>query len=408
MHTSNSNLIVLVSEDEEFKRQAALQFKLAVPAQFTFLLRNPQDALKLTESETPWMILIDVNGKGEGVCSFVQKIADHYQDAKIVCAGAMHDAALVVKLVKAGAKDFLKLPFDHREIKTLLESNFGAHSRTHTGSLVTVCSPKGGAGVSLLTANLAVALAKKSRSHVASCELSPQCGDMTTYLNTNPQYTIRDLIDNVQRLDLSFLKGVMLSHPSGVKILASPREDQEPLSANCLTELQSIFALLRQSFDIVLIDGSHTDNTLLQLALMQSDLIFLIANLDVPSLKGLIFSLNKLTKLHYDHEKIKIVMNRTNSKNQLDVREFEKKAHHEVASRLPNNYALCIEAINTGRPLSEIQSHAELTKKIGDLAAIVWETAKHNHFHRMNPAEQSVADQAGLGAAVKGFVKCLF
>lgn len=400
MHTGNSSLILIVSGDDGFKRDAALHVKLAAPANFSFLLRNPQDALKPMEGEAPVLILIDVSGMGEDACSLVQKITAHYEDAKIVCTGTLRDAELVVKLVKAGAKDFLKLPLDPRELKALLQSGGGVHSRTHIGSIVTVCSPKGGAGVTLLTTNLATALKKKSGSSIAICELSPQCGDVTTYLNVRPQYTIRDLLDNYERLDLSFLKGVMLPHPSGVKILASPREDQEPLNANCLTELQSIFALLRQSFDIVLIDGSHTDNTLLQLALMQSDLIFLVANLDVPSLKGLIFSLNKLTKLHFDLEKIKIVMNRTNSKNQLDVKEFEEKARHKVACRLPNNYALCIEAINTGQPLVDIHSHAELTKKIAELAALVWEGAKRDTLHGTS--------QAGLGTAVKGLVKCLF
>lgn len=409
MHTGNSNLILLVSEDDEFQREAALQFKLAAPANFSFLLRGPHDALLLAKSETPALILIDVNGKGDAACLTVQKIAGHYGDVKIVCAGALHDAEFIVKLVKAGAKDFLKFPFDLRELKALLQSGMGLHSRAHTGGIVTICSPKGGAGVTLLSTNLATALAKKAGSQIVICELSPQCGDVTTYLNIQqPQYTIRDLLDNYQRLDLSFLKGVMLPHPSGVKILAAPRDDQEPLSANCLTELQSIFALLRQSFDIVLIDGSHTDNTLLQLALMQSDLIFLVANLDVPSLKGLIFSLTKLTKLHYDLEKIKIVMNRTNSKNQLDVREFEEKAHHKVTCRLPNNYALCIEAINTGRPLGDIQSHAELTKKIAELAVLVWKTAGHDAIRGTKSGEQMAGDQAGLGAAVKGFVRCLF
>lgn len=409
MGAANPNLVLIISDREPVQREVALQFKLAAPSQCTFLLRPHQDAFRLSQSEIPKIVLIDLGDAPEAAYALVQRAVDHFVDAKIVGIGNPADVEQVVKLVRLGVKDFLRFPPEQREIKTLL-GHFAASIssvKSHVAPMVTVFSPKGGAGVTLLTANLAVALAKNRTMRVAVCDLSPQCGDVTTYLNVEPEYTVRDLMDNYQKMDLSFLNGVMLSHASGIRILAAPREDQEPLNSGCLTELQTVFTLLKQTYDIVLVDGSHTDNTLLQLALMQSDLIFLIANLDVPSLKGLVHSVHKLTKLHYTHEQIKIVMNRTNSKNQLDIKEFEKKTRHAVACRLPNNYALCIEAINTGQSLHEIQAHAELTKKIGELAAMVKDYMGNGTLAPAKPAED-LRGRGGLGGAVKGFVKCLF
>lgn len=408
MERHGSNMVLIISDDELILRETVLQFKLAAPAHFFYLMRSYQEAFRLSQGEMPNLILFDLSQKSEAICSFVEKMSECFHEAKIIGLGQLQNADLVVKLVKAGMKDFLKFPIEQREIRTLLgHAEEHAASKAHQGRMVTVFSPKGGAGVTLLTSNLGVALSKKKTHAVAVCDLSPQCGDVTTYLNVHPEYTIRDLIDNYQRLDLSFLKGVLLRHESGFHILASPRDDQESLHAGCLTELQTIFTLLKQTHDIVLIDGSHTDNTLLQLALMQSDLIFLVANLDVPSLKGLVFSLNKLTKLHYTPDRIKIVMNRTNSKRQLDVKEFEKKTRHSVACRLPNNYALCIEAINTGQPLLEIQSQSELTKKIGDLASLIEDFVGNGQI-ASHPSGFSKMEAPGIAAAVKGFVKCLF
>jgi len=234
-------------------------------------------------------------------------------------------------------------------------------------------SPKGGTGVTLLAANLGVSLAQKGSERIGICDLAPQVGDVVTYLDLSASYTLRDLIDNASRLDLSFLEGVTLAHASGVNVLASPRENQEPLNSGCATELQTILSLCRQTYDILLIDAGHTDPALLQLALMQSDLIILVGNSDVPSLKGLVFMLSKLTKLNYDPNKIKVVINRYDARNQLDTKEFEKKTKHPIACQLPNQYSLCIEAINNGLPISKVQKTSNLARKISELAEMIWE-----------------------------------
>lgn len=372
--SETEKLMLIVSDDENFRSEAAHFLQSLVPTTCNLLPCSFKEALQNTVPLVPAMIILEMRGQGEIILPQVEKVAAKYPFSKIVYAGRLANVEHVLQLLKMGIKDFLKLPLEQREVSALLHDLSSGTVQPviqKMGKIVTVFSPKGGTGVSLLTANIGVTLSAQKKGKIAVCDLSPQLGDIVTYLNLAPEYTIRDLVDNTQRLDTSFLEGVMGSHYSGLSVLSSPREDQEPLNSGCLTELQEVLRLMKQTYDITLIDAGHTDYTILQLALMQSDLILLVGNPDLPSLKGLVLALTKLTKLNYAPEKIRVIINRSNSKNQLDTGDFEKKTHFQVACHLPNQYALCVQAINSGVPLADIQKSSNLVKKIEDLSEII-------------------------------------
>jgi Flp pilus assembly CpaE family ATPase len=97
----------------------------------------------------------------------------------------------------------------------------------------------------------------------------------------------------------------------------------------------------------------------------------LLGNPDVPSLKGLVNLVKKLSSHHFDPEKIKVIINRFNSKNQIDVKEFERMSNHPIAAFLPNNFVLCNDAVNKGESIYQLNPKADLSKKIDELAEII-------------------------------------
>lgn len=363
---------VLVSNNDLFKKEAQLRISRN-HAESTFQIYGLSDLTANVIVNEPDFLLIDITEINSAHVPAILTLHSRFKNARLACAGNPPDAALVLTLVRAGIKDFLSFPFNDKELKEFFADNFKntSNKKSVNGRIVTLYSPKGGTGVTLLTANLAISLANNSKLKVVVCDFSPQCGDISTYLSLTPQYTIRDIIDNHTILDESFLNGVLLDHPSGLKILAAPREDQEPPNSNHLNTIKSILSLLRSEFDVVLIDGGYLDRTLLQYIISESHLTFLVGNPDVVSLKGLVSFFFKLKTLNYDTEKIKVLVNRYNSKNQIDVREFEKTLKHPITATLPNNYMLCIEAVNSGQTMREINDKSDLVRKINELAEII-------------------------------------
>ncbi len=394
------SLIIVVSKNESFIGQCDKIIKKIAP-RAPLMGCSDENAVKMGQQGNPSLFLVDLNQPSEAILNLIQDISTLFPATKIVCSGHPDDATLVIRLVKMGVKDFLNGTPDEQELSSLLTDlaacpeNFIAGA-PEKGKIVAFYSPKGGSGVTLIAINLAIALSKLTKSKIVFCDPAPQCGDAATYLNLNPQYTFRDIIDNNQLLDHSFLEGIMVVHSSGVRILASPRDNQEPPSLDHLHAMKSVFTLLSESYGYVFVDAGHLEPGLLQFALSQSDLIFLVGNPDVVSLKGLAATFNKLKGLQYNTEIIKVLINRYNSKSKIDGKEFENMTKHPITLNLPNNYAVCIEAVNSGQPISSVYDKSDLAKKIDELASKI-----------VKSAEPESSDARVANAQTKkGFLRC--
>lgn len=327
---------------------------------------------------TPTEVFLDFSdSNSDHERALLEALGKRFAGSKIVVAGIPSNSQLVVQLVKMGAHDFVAFPINLGEVRAVFsqtETNArSAQSQEpeHKNITITVLGPKGGSGVTLLTANLAVALAKQHPNQVIACDLSAQCGDLATYLDLSPTYNIRHWLDRYGQIDETYMDGLILKHDLGAHVLAGPSMDQEPLGSKHLRELQSILMALKQKYKFLLIDSGTVDPGLLQQCLTHSDIILLVGCLDIPSLKGLTNIYQNLVKLDFMPEQIRIAVNRFNSKNQISINAFEKNINHPIACFLPNNYPLCSESVNTGKPLIELDAKSELVKKIGELAASV-------------------------------------
>ena len=379
---SESIPVLIVSNNETFIKEANAQLGKLTSPNLTPRGCAFSEALIQIEKWGPALVLLDLINPVDSIVSLVETITRGRKAPKLIGVGEPSNVSILMRFIKMGVKDFLNLPFRQEEISEILKQfrpvqeesrdhEFKSQKNAKEAKVITFYSPKGGVGVTLLTANLSVVLADHYKNKTVICDLAPQCGDIATYLNLVPHYTVRDIIDNDQLMDASFLEGCLLSHASGVKILAAPTESQEPLTSDNLNVLKSVLTLLKKSFDTILIDSSHLAPALLQYVMSDSDLIFLVGNPDVVSLKGLVVSFNKLQTMHYDTQKIKVLINRHNSKSQIDADEFEKMTRHPIAGYLPNNFMLCIEAVNTGQPIIHIQEKSDLAKKISELAGLI-------------------------------------
>ncbi len=372
----NVKIILTISNSEVFREETVQFLNSHAAADFALDSRSLDEVIEQgnVSSPPPSVIFLDLNDCDEAHLLSYRRITTLFNTAQFIGVRHPADVEMVVKLVKAGVKNFVKYPYEPEEVKAMLASLPEASQKaatpdSHSGKMICFFSPKGGAGVTFLTINFAVAFIKQKKK-VAICDISSGCGDIATCLNLVPEYTLRDVVDNAQMLDRSFLHGVMLKHSSGVEVLAAPREDQEPLTAQQLSEVQSVIGLMKECYDIVLVDCGHADQLLMQGILMQSERVITVANLDVPSLKGLVSSFNRFTKLNYDPQSVKVIINRYDAKHQMGavIKEFEKKTKQQVAERLPNSYALAIEAINRGCPITEVQNRSDLGKKIEEFA----------------------------------------
>jgi pilus assembly protein CpaE len=235
------------------------------------------------------------------------------------------------------------------EIRGSVTSAVAAATPGADHKVVTVFSSKGGCGKSFVASNLAVAIAGQTGDEVALIDLDLQFGDLAIMLQLFPARTIFDAAQNLDRLDAEAIKGYLTPHRQKVFLLAAPLEPglSETISADAVAR---IIKLMKESFKWVIIDSppSFTDHVLA--ALDQSDECVLMTSMDVPSIKNMKLSLQTLQLLGFGRDRIRLVLNRADSKVGLTVQAVEKTLGTTVDVSIPSSRDVSV-SINRGTPL---------------------------------------------------------
>ncbi len=217
------------------------------------------------------------------------------------------------------------------------------------GVVVTVFSAKGGCGKTTLASNLAASLADNGRREVCLVDLDLNFGDVAIVLQLFPAHTLADAVPLLETLDLPAVLALLTPHSAGLSALVAPVEpgSAETVPASAIT---TILQLLREQFAFVVVDTppAFTDHVLA--AFDQSDLIALLATLDIPALKNLKLTLETLDLLNYPRERLRVVLNRADSKVGLALSEVEKTLRVPIALHIPSSRAVPA-SINRGVPI---------------------------------------------------------
>ena len=234
------------------------------------------------------------------------------------------------------------------------------------GRVVTVFSTKGGVGKTVLSINLATALAKKWDKSVALLDLDLQFGDVGIMLGLEPKHTIHDAVQSFDRLDADMIRGFMVEHDSGLSALLAPirPEEAESVTAN---RVARILDLLREIADIVVVDTSPAFSDVVLAALDRTDDLYVVTMMDVASIKNTRISLQKLAQLGYDHEMLRLVLNRADSKVFLRTDEVEEAVGAKIAAKIPSDL-LVPRSVNKGVPVVLDAPRSDVARSILGIA----------------------------------------
>lgn len=317
----------------------------------------------------PNAAIITLGAHPEVDLKYVERLAAECPRTAVICASRDASPDLILHSLRAGARDFLRLPVRLEEFRTVLERTAefcGAQAEApkKRGRVVSVFSSKGGCGTSFVATNLAASIAAPT----ALVDLNLQAGDLALYLGVEPKYSVADLVENRARVDDTLLKSYLAPHSSNLSLLAAPREadladDIEP------EHIFEVMELLRESFDYVVIDPQHTFDSITLAALDQSDEIVLVLTLDIPAIRSTQRTLQIFDRLGYPRHKVRIVVNRASKQIELDVKQVERYLGERVVGQIQSDYNVAVNSINLGRPLVESDPAARISAEIRRIAA---------------------------------------
>jgi pilus assembly protein CpaE len=275
--------------------------------------------------------------------------------------------------MRAGAKEYLPEPLRPEDLAAALQRvkrhASGSSGSTKQGCQVfAVAGSTGGVGTSSLAVNLACALAADQNNSVVLLDLDMALGDADVFLDTIPEYTLADVAQNVERLDLTLLKKSLTKHSSGLHLLPRPMQ-LEDVRTITQDKLLRVLGLLKTSFTHIVIDISKSYTELDMLALRSADEVLMITQLDLPSLRNVVRLLMTFDEDDELREKVKVVVNRVGyDSGQISLKKARDTIGRSIFWQIPNDYRVMVEVRNNGVPLVQHAPKAAITLSIAQLA----------------------------------------
>lgn len=326
----------------------------------------------VVEQSKPDAAIISLDGGPDRAIALMEKLRITSPDVIILAISQSTDGQLILKTIRAGAKEFLPLPLDveelHRALERVLQSRYaGADGKARGCRMIAVAGATGGVGCTSVAVNIGCNLAKKPENSVALVDLDLALGDADVFLDSIPDYSLVDVTENVSRLDFQLLRKSLTKHSSGLYLLPRPVQLQD-LDLITPDSLRKVFGLLRASFSHVVIDISKSFSQVDLTALELSNEVLLMVQLDLPCLRNMVRLLMSLQQMESIRDKVKVVVNRVGLESgQISLKKARETIGREVYFQIPNDYRTMVEMRNNGLPLIEQAPKAAITLAIQQL-----------------------------------------
>ncbi|MCX7400639.1 MAG: AAA family ATPase [Planctomycetales bacterium] len=321
----------------------------------------------------PDIALVNIDSNHARAIQLVGEVSRAVTNCAVLVVSSSTEGSLILQAMRNGAREFLNMPLlldDFIAALDRIRVSMGGSSGEgagRVGKIISVAGVGGGVGSTALVVNAAASLAQDPGNSPVIIDLDLTLGDADVWLDIIPEYTIRDVADNISRLDYGLLKRSLTRHDCGVYLLPRPVE-LETGDAIKPDDLRRILALLKATFSHLIVDVSKSFGKLDLSAMEVSDKVLLVTQLDLSCLRNVVRITQFLDNFPAIKEKVEIVVNRMGLEDaDISLTKALETIGRSVFWQLPNDYATMVGARNTGAPLCQFAPKARLTRSINDM-----------------------------------------
>lgn len=372
MVDSDKIRVLIVDDIAETRENLRKLLQFEKDVEISGVARSGREAIDQSRETKPDVVLMDINMPDMDGITATELIRRNNTVTQIVILSVQGDPNYMRRAMLAGARDFLtkppaideltgairragKMAHDERTKLGMRLTSGGDAGGTagspllSQGKVITVYSPKGGAGVTTLAVNLAMTL-RNEDTHVALVDGDLQFGDVAVFLNEQSKTSVVDLGARADELDPEFVEEVMIAHASsGVKILSAPDrpEDAESITGE---QFAKVLNYLRQMFAYIVVDTDSALNDVTLSALDASDLVILLTTQEIPAIKNCRLFLDLANAMKLDRRRILFVMNRFDKRIGITPEKVGESFKQPISAILPFDERVVIPSVNRGVP----------------------------------------------------------
>ncbi len=333
------------------------------------------EGLKAVRASAPALVITDVMMPNMNGFEMTRRLRADHRTARIpvLMLSARKEADDILTGYSEGADEYVAKPVEMAILAAKIDVLLKRVKMTsgdlvkRRGRVILFAHGKGGAGVTTLAVNAAVALAETKLYRVGLLDLNLEFGNAQMHFDMKPAQTLAHLakLDPAQLDDETF--GRLLTQDStGVQVVIS---SDAPENAELVTVslVQHGIDRLRAASDYVVLDTPATFSQQVLAAIDASDAIVVVAEPHVASLKAARDWFDVLGKLSYPKERCILVINRTTQAG-LETDQVTRMLDRRPDLVVPFT-AVFDEAADRGRPLVVLRPENAVAKVMRDLAA---------------------------------------
>jgi pilus assembly protein CpaE len=341
----------------------------------------------IANQTTPHVVVVAIDADLEKACKAIERLAQELPDVAILAISKRDDGQAILKALRAGAKEFLTMPFGVDTLSEALRKlektgkaqhspNLGVNKKEKT-LVISFLGSRGGVGCTSLSVNLAATLAADPHNKVVLVDLDLALGDADIALDLIADYTLSDLVENIDKLDMTFLNRSLSKHSTGLALLPHPLNVGD---ATAITEdhLKRIISLLGACHTHLVLDLSKSLRQTDICALAMSDFIFLVVQLEITSIRNTIRLLSTLDADGRLGPRVKLVLNRVGMVTDISIEKAVELLGRPFFWEVPNDHKVMMESRNSGTPMVKSAPLSKIQLNFNDFADAVCSKTKAN------------------------------
>ncbi len=365
--------IFVIDDDEQLLRMVGLMLERG--GHSITLINDPIQGLERVKADKPDLLVVDVmmpNMSGHEITRQI-RATKGLEHLPILILTARAQEVDRITAIKSGASDYLSKPVTSQELIQQVDELLAQKSDEvvpETGMVIALFGLRGGIGQTTLAVNLACAIRRVSQQSVCLVDLSPSIGQVVMHMRLQARSTWGDL-PAAEDLNWDVLNHRLISHQSGLQVLAAPTSPQGP-DALSHEQCARVLELLRGNKRFTVLDLASTWNASFWASLESADIALQVVTPDMISVQTAVRVNRALTKSGLTFRQKSFILNQVTAEAQLPRGTVERGLNARIAFQVgfdPNQN----RALSQGVPLTLTSATSPLPTVVKRMADVIWQ-----------------------------------
>nr|WP_314606132.1 AAA family ATPase [uncultured Janthinobacterium sp.] len=361
------NIVIVSKNEAQLKRLTRLLRERSSSDRVALLASIPDI---FDNGATPDVLLLEQEQTGEAELERLELLGGRHPNLAIIVQCPQQSPQFLLRSMRAGVREVLQPDDDAalcaalRRIEEKLQKQV-----MRKGQVLAFVSCKGGSGATFIAANLGYALAAGEQRKVALFDLNLQFGDAALFVSDHkPAATLSQLSQQIVRLDASLLAASMIQITPAYSVLAAADDPAHAADVEA-DHIDRLLTLARSQYDYILLDVGRGLDPVSVRALDRADLIFPVLQATLPYVRDGKRLLDVFRGLGYREDKIRLILNRYASGDNIRVADLEAAYGKHVYKSIPNHYEAVAASVSQGVPILKLTPHNAVSRALQELAA---------------------------------------